>query len=76
MVFEAYYKQNPFATHLNVKCIPQLIQKYPVNFPTGMMFMFNQDLQDCVGELLNKDHSQRLGSDQCEMEILQHAYFY
>jgi serine/threonine protein kinase len=35
----------------------------------------NSDLKALLTEMLNKDPNQRIGSDSCEMEILQHAYF-
>lgn len=33
------------------------------------------DLKSLLTDLLTKDSDQRIGSDKCEMEILQHAYF-
>jgi len=55
-----------------------LIKKYPVVFPDEVdnsLPPVNSDLKALIRDLLNKDPTQRLGSDQCEMEILQHAYF-
>lgn len=75
MLFEAHFKQAPFATHLNAKVMAQLIQKFPVHFPRGMRFKFNQDLNDIVQELMCKEPAQRLGIHSHEEEILQHAYF-
>ena len=48
MIYEAHFKQNPFATSLNSKVSNFLIQKYPLVFPKSMMFVYKPELNECV----------------------------
>jgi hypothetical protein len=75
MLYEAHFKRSAFKTHLNKKVVVSLIKQYPVVFPRSTMFKFEPDLNDCIQQLLEKDPIQRLGSESCELEILQHVYF-
>ena len=72
------YGKHPFETGQKPKVMENLIRKYPVIFPDEVdssLPAVNSDLKALIADLLNKDPAQRLGSDRCEMEILQHAYF-
>ena len=75
MMYEANYKRSAFSTHLNPKVIADLIKGYPVIFPRSSMFKYDADLFDCIQQLLEKEPSQRLGSESFEVEVLQHIYF-
>jgi serine/threonine protein kinase len=75
MMYEAHFKKCAFQTHLNGKVMMELIKSYPVQFPRSMMIKFDADLNDTLSELLEKDHTQRLGSEKCEAEILESYYF-
>ena len=50
-----------------------LIQRYPIAFPEFLQP--TQDYTDLMRDLLNKDHSQRLGSEEGLKEIVNHPFF-
>lgn len=63
---------------MNPKVMETMIKKYPIVFPDEVDSSVpapSNDFKSIVTELLNKDPKQRIGSDQFENEILQHAYF-
>jgi hypothetical protein len=49
-----------------------LIKKYPVTFPETPKV--STELQELIRDLLNKDYTQRLGSEGID-EILSHQFF-
>jgi hypothetical protein len=55
MMYEAHFRRSAFETHLNKKIIRSLIKQYPVVFPRSAMFKFDQSLNDCIHQLLEKD---------------------
>lgn len=57
MMYEAHFKRSAFETHLNPKVILELIKSYPTYFPRSMMFKFLPNLNDCIQQLLEKDHT-------------------
>ena len=75
MMYEAHFKRSPFETNLNNKVVIELIKRYPPIFPQSMMFKHLPELNDCISQLLEKDFSQRLGSESCEVEILNNDFF-
>ena len=75
MMYEAHFKRSPFQTSLNNKVTLSLIKEYPPIYPRSMMVKHLPDLNDCVMQLLEKDHSQRLGSESFELEVLNHDFF-
>lgn len=77
-MFQLQYGRHPFETHLKPRVMEHLIKKYPIVFPdeiNSSQSAVNPDLKSLLTDLLTKDSDQRIGSDKCEMEILQHAYF-
>jgi len=75
MMYEAHFKKNPFETSFTDKVIVKLIQKYPVLFPINMMQANLPELNDCIGELMNKDPTKRLGSESFYREVLDFIFF-
>ena len=78
ILYQLQYGRHPFATHLKPRVMENLIKRYPVVFldeTDPSVPSPSEDLKTLLTEMLTKDPSQRIGSDQCEMEILQHAYF-
>lgn len=57
MLYEAHFKRSAFQTHLNSKVTLELIKSYPVVFPRSMLFQFIPELNDCIQQLLEKDHT-------------------
>lgn len=72
LLYQLQFGSHPFDTHLKPRVMDMLIKRYPVVFPETDQ---DSDLKALLTEMLNKDPHQRIGSDTCEMEILQHAYF-
>lgn len=56
MMYEAHFKKSPFQTILNNKVTLELIKSYPPFFPRSMMFKYLPELNDCIEQLLEKDH--------------------
>lgn len=78
ILYMTQYGRHPFETGQKPKVMENMIRKYPVIFPDEVDSSLppaNNDLKALIRELLTKDPAQRLGSDRCELEILQHAYF-
>jgi len=76
-MFEVQFGRHPFATHLKPQVMEALIKKYPITFPevSTETPAVSDDFKELVTELLSKDPNQRIGSDSCEIEILNHAFF-
>lgn len=75
MMYEAHFNTCAWKTHLNPQVSLELIKKFPPSYPKSMFIKFRAELNDCIENLLEKDPSVRLGSDESEPEILEHAFF-
>jgi hypothetical protein len=56
-----------------MRLMMHLIKRYPVAFPDYTCPI--QEYIDLLRDLLNKDPTQRLGSEEGSNEILQHPFF-
>lgn len=74
-MYEAHFKRGPWQTHFDKKVVRELIMKYPPAFPRTMLVKHEPQLNDCILMLLGKEPENRLGSDDCETEVLEHDYF-
>eukprot|EP00347_Sterkiella_histriomuscorum_P002890 403366400 len=72
MMYELMYGYHPFINKDN-KIMQILIKRYPVVFPEGTEV--SQEFQEIVNDLLIKDIQQRLGSENLEREVFDHAFF-
>jgi hypothetical protein len=70
--YEHVFGMHPFANK-DSKIMQALIKRYPVVFPE--LTCPTQEYIDLIRDLLNKDHTQRLGSEDGCTEILSHPFF-
>jgi len=71
MLYENLFGIHPFYNE-NAKIMKSLIKRYPAFVPSSPKF--NSDVNDVLRDLLNKDHSQRMGTEGVQ-EILTHPFF-
>ena len=70
--YEHVYGFHPFMNK-DFKIMQALIKRYPVVFPD--VTCPAQEYMDLIRDLLNKDSTQRLGSEEGVSEILVHPFF-
>lgn len=76
LIYEMVIGVTPFF-NANKNFLLQKIQKAQVIFPDKEKYKipFSKEYEDIVAKLLNKDHTQRLGSRDDVWEVLSHPWF-